>query len=375
MPSRFAPEPTLPAGQPERLAVLLCNLGTPDAPTPSAVRRYLAQFLADDRVVEIPKLLWKLILHGIILRKRPKESAAKYATVWDAEHGSPLLHWTRRQAELLQEWVRGAGCDILVGYAMRYGNPSMASQLDALKAQGATRILILPLYPQYSGTTTASVCDAVYDWAKTQRHIPELRFIHRYYDDPGYIQALAQRVAQHWQTHGMGRHLVVSFHGVPERTRDLGDPYYSQCLETASRLAECLGLPQEQFTITFQSRFGKAKWLEPYTEPTLVALAQAGIHGVDVICPGFTSDCIETLEEISLEARAAYLQAGGKQFHFIPCLNDTPHWIDTLRTLTLRNMAGWPVPAYVAPVAASVQEEAATGEPPESDSPAAPQAV
>ncbi|WP_370678962.1 ferrochelatase [Comamonas sp. GB3 AK4-5] len=380
MPSRFAPEPSLPAGQPERLAVLLCNLGTPDAPTPSAVQRYLAQFLADDRVVEIPKPIWKLILHGVILRKRPKESAAKYATVWDAEKGSPLLHWTRRQAELLQEWMRGAGCDVLVGYAMRYGNPSMASQLDALKAQGATRILILPLYPQYSGTTTASVCDAVYDWAKTQRHIPELRFVHRYYDDPGYIQALAQRVAQHWQTHGMGRHLVLSFHGVPERTRDLGDPYQAQCLETARLLAECLGLPQEQFTITFQSRFGKAKWLEPYTEPTLVALAQAGIHGVDVICPGFTSDCIETLEEIDQEARAAYLQAGGKQFHFIPCLNDTPHWIDALRTLTMRHMAGWPVPAYVAPPVAAVPQaappdtEAAAIAPAESDSPSTSQA-
>ena len=352
MPSRFAPEPTLPAGQPERLAVLLCNLGTPDAPTPSAVQRYLAEFLSDDRVVEIPKPVWKLILHGVILRKRPKESAAKYATVWDAELGSPLLHWTRRQAEILQEWMQGAGYDVLVGYAMRYGKPSIAKQLDALKAQGATRILILPLYPQYSGTTTASVCDAVYDWAKTQRHIPELRFVNRYHNDPGYIQALAQRVVQHWQAHGMGRHLVMSFHGVPERTRDLGDPYQAECLETARLLAECLGLPQERFTVTFQSRFGKAKWLEPYTEPSLIALAQAGIHGVDVICPGFTSDCIETLEEINMEVRAAYLGAGGKQFHFIPCLNDTPHWIDALRTLTLRHTAGWPVQPYTAPVQA-----------------------
>ena len=351
MPSRFAPEPTLPAGQPERLAVLLCNLGTPDAPTTSAVQRYLAQFLSDDRVVEIPKPVWKLILHGIVLRKRPAESAKKYASIWDAELGSPLLHWTRRQAEILQEWMRGAGYDVLVSYAMRYGKPSIAKQLDALKAQGATRILILPLYPQYSGTTTASVCDAVYDWAKTQRHIPELRFVNRYHNDPGYIEALAQRVMQHWQTQGMGRHLVMSFHGVPERTRDLGDPYQAQCLETARLLAERLGLPQEQFTITFQSRFGKAKWLEPYTEPTLVALAQAGIHGVDVICPGFTSDCIETLEEINQEARAAYLQAGGKQFHFITCLNDTPFWIDALRTLTVRHTAGWPVQAYVAPAA------------------------
>lgn len=381
MPSRFAPEPALPTEQPERLAVLLCNLGTPDAPTPSAVKRYLAQFLADDRVVEIPRSAWLPILHGFILRTRPAASAAKYATVWSAETGSPLLHWTRRQAELLREWLLGAGYDVLVGFAMRYGNPSIASQLDALKAQGATRILILPLYPQYSGTTTASVCDAVYDWAKTQRHIPELRFVNRYYDDPGYITALAQSVAQHWQTHGMGRHLVISFHGVPERTRDLGDPYQAQCLTTARLLAERLGLPQEQYTITFQSRFGKAKWLEPYTEPTLVALAQAGIHGVDVVCPGFTSDCIETMEEIDQEARIAYLQAGGKHFHFIPCLNDAPHWIDTLRTLTLRHMAGWPVPAFEAPApeaapaapaeAAAAAPEAATTE--EAAAPDAPQ--
>ena len=349
MPSRFAPEPQLPAGQPERLAVLLCNLGTPDAPKPPAVKRYLAQFLSDDRIVEIPRLAWLPILHGVVLRKRPAESAKKYASIWDAEHGSPLLHWTRRQAELLQEWMQGAGCDVLVDYAMRYGTPSIASRLDALKAQGATRILILPLYPQYSGTTTASVCDAVYDWAKTQRHIPELRFVHRYFDDPGYITALAQRVVQHWQQNGMGRHLVMSFHGVPERTRDLGDPYHAHCMETARLLAEQLGLPQEQYTVTFQSLFGKAKWLSPYTEPTLVALAQAGIQGVDVICPGFTSDCIETLEEINQEAREAFVNAGGKHFHFIPCLNDTPHWIDALRTLTLRHTAGWPVQPYVAP--------------------------
>ena len=260
MLSRFAPEPQLPSGQPERTGVLLCNLGTPDAATAPAVRRYLAQFLSDDRVVEIPKLLWWPILHGIILRLRPKASAAKYATVWNqgGATGSPLLYFTERQATLLRGWLGEAGANVLVAPAMRYGNPSIPAQLDALKAQGATRILILPLYPQYSGTTTASVCDAVYDWAKTQRHIPELRFVHRYHDHPGYIEALAQTVEQHWRENGRAQKLFLSFHGVPERTWQLGDPYRDECYATGRLLAARLGLDESQYVLTFQSRFGKA---------------------------------------------------------------------------------------------------------------------
>ena len=339
--SPFQPEPPYTHGQPARTAVLLCNLGTPDEPTAPALRRYLAQFLSDSRVVEIPRLLWWPILHGIILRVRPAKSAAKYASIWTAE-GSPLAVWTQRQAVKLAGWLGQAGHQVTVRHAMRYGQPSIASQLDALKAEGVTRVLILPAYPQYSGTTTASVMDAVYAWAGRQRHIPEFRFVNRYHDDPGYIEALAQRVQKHWRDEGQPDQLVMSFHGVPERTLHLGDPYHCECLKTARLLAEKLGLARERYKVTFQSRFGKAKWLEPYTEPTLVALAQAGTQRVDVVCPGFTSDCLETLEEINQEAREAFLHAGGKTYHYIPCLNDDDRWISALRDLTVQHLAGWP---------------------------------
>ena len=336
----FQSEPAYTHGQAQRTAVLLCNLGTPDAPTPSALRRYLGQFLSDHRVVEIPKLVWMLILHGIILRVRPAKSAAKYASVWTPE-GSPLAVWTAKQATLLRGWLGEAGHNVLVRHAMRYGNPSIASQLDALKAEGATRILILPLYPQYSGTTTASVFDAFYRWGRKIRHLPEFRFVNRYHDDAGYIQALAARVRAHWQQHGQGEVLVMSFHGVPERTLHLGDPYHCECMKTGRLLAEALGLSREQVRITFQSRFGKAKWLEPYTEPTLIALAQQGIKKVDVVCPGFTGDCLETLEEIQQEAREAFVHAGGESFQYIPCLNDSPAWIGALADLAERHLKGW----------------------------------
>lgn len=344
MPSKFAPEPAYRHGQAARTAILLCNLGTPEAPTASALRRYLAQFLSDHRVVEIPALIWKPILHGIILRVRPAKSAAKYASVWTPE-GSPLKAWTEKQAKLLQGWLGEAGHQVQVRYAMRYGQPSIAKQLDALKADGVTRVLILPAYPQYSGTTTASVFDDVAHWGLRQRHLPELRFINRYHDDPGYIDALARRVEAHWREHGQPDQLVMSFHGVPERTLHLGDPYHCECLKTGRLLAERLGLRAERYKITFQSRFGKAKWLEPYTEPTLVALAQAGTARVDVICPGFTSDCLETLEEINQEAREAFLHAGGKAFHYIPCLNDSPAWITALSALAQQHLQGWPTQA------------------------------
>ena len=342
---RFAPEPSLATNSPARTAILLCNLGTPNAPTAAAVRSYLAQFLSDPRVVEIPKIAWLPILHGLILRLRPKASAAKYALVWDkaGATGSPLLHWTRQQAGLLRGWLSQAGASgVLVEYAMRYGQPSIASQLDALKAKGAQRILIVPLYPQYSGTTTASVCDAVYAWAGRQRHIPELRFVQRYHGHPGYIAALAASVREHWQVQGgRAEKLVMSFHGVPERTRTLGDPYVDECLHTGKLLAQALQLPPEQYLITFQSRFGKAKWVEPYTQPSLEALASSGTRSVEVICPGFASDCIETLEEIQLEVRDAFIAAGGKAFSYIPCLNDRPDWMNALRDLSLQHLQGW----------------------------------
>jgi protoporphyrin/coproporphyrin ferrochelatase len=340
----FRQEPAFTHGQPAKTAVLLCNLGTPDAPTAAALRRYLAQFLSDHRVVEIPRALWWLILHGIILRVRPAKSAAKYASVWTPE-GSPLKVWTDKQATMLRGYLGERGHPVTVRYAMRYGQPSIPAELDKLKAEGATRVLILPLYPQYSGTTTASVFDAVYHWAATVRNLPELRFVNRYHDDAGYIGALARRITAHWQNHGRPDKLVMSFHGVPERTLHLGDPYHCECHKTARLLAEKLGLSRDQYQLTFQSRFGKAKWLQPYTEPTLIALAQAGVKRVDLVCPGFTSDCLETLEEINMEAREAFLHAGGQEFNYIPCLNDSPDWLAALADISLQHLAGWPTQA------------------------------
>jgi ferrochelatase len=337
----FKTEPAFTHGQAPRTAIVLANLGTPDEPTAPALRRYLAQFLGDHRVVEIPRLPWWLILHGIILRTRPAKSAAKYAAVWTPE-GSPLKVWTQAQAELLQGTLGERGHQVTVRYAMRYGKPSIPSVLDELKAQGATRVLIVPAYPQYSGTTTASVFDAVAHWGLKTRHLPELRFVNRYHDDPGYIAALAQRIQHHWLHHERGEHLVMSFHGLPERNLHLGDPYHCECHKTARLLAQKLGIEQDRYTVTFQSRFGKAQWLQPYTEPTLVAMAQKGVKSVDLVCPGFICDCIETLEEINQEAREAFRHAGGQRFEYIECLNDSPDWLSALTHLSEQHLAGWP---------------------------------
>ena len=325
----------------ERTGILLCNLGTPDAPTTAATRRYLAEFLSDRRVVEIPPLLWKPLLHGVILRTRPAQSAAKYRTVWTAE-GSPLWVWTDKQAKLLRGWLGEAGHQVVVRAAMRYGNPSIASQLDAMQAEGVRRVLVLPLYPQYSATTTASVIDAVNHWCAGARVIPEIRFINSYHRDPGYIAALAASVRKHWQTEGRAEKLVLSFHGIPERNVRLGDPYERESRTTATLLAAALGLKADEYLVTFQSRFGKAKWLQPYTEPTVVALAQQGARHVQIMCPGFPVDCLETLEEINQEVREAFVHAGGQQFGYIPCLNDQPAWITALRDLAQQHMQGWP---------------------------------
>jgi ferrochelatase len=340
----FNPEPPFAHGQTPRTAVLLCNLGTPDEPTAPAVRRYLAEFLGDHRVVEIPRLVWMAILHGIILRIRPAKSAAKYATIWTSE-GSPLKIWTDKQAQALQAVFNTTGEAVTVRYAMRYGNPSIGSQLDLLKAEGYTRILVLPAYPQYSGTTTASVFDAVYHWGLQSRLLPEFRFINHYHDHPAYISALAERVRAHWAEHGQPERLVMSFHGVPARTLKLGDPYHCECHKTARLLAQALGLSKDQYRVCFQSRFGKAKWLEPYTEPTVRELARAGLKSMDIVCPGFVSDCLETLEEIAMEVKEAFLEEGGEAYSYIPCLNNSPLWIQALEDLATSHLAGWPLEA------------------------------
>lgn len=345
----------------DKVGVLLVNLGTPEAPTTPALRRYLAQFLSDPRVVEIPRALWWLILHAVILRVRPRSSAAKYRKIWLRE-GSPLAVWTARQANMLRSYVGERGALVEVRWAMRYGQPAIAAELDALCAAGCTRILVLPAYPQYSAATTASVLDDVGAWMRGTRRLPELRFVNHYHDDPGYIEALAAQVRKHWQREGRGRKLVMSFHGMPARTLALGDPYHCECLKTGRLLAEALGLSDAQYKVTFQSRFGKARWLEPYTEPTLRELAGRGLKSVDLICPGFSADCIETLEEIDMEAREAFLHSGGQRFSYIPCLNDRPSHVRALAAIAEQHLQGWPttaVPDEAQAAALARQREAA----------------
>ena len=319
----FAPEPVHDPGRPAATpatAILLCNLGTPDAPTPQALRRYLAEFLADPRVVEIPRLVWWPILHGLILRLRPRKSAEKYRRIWSAD-GSPLQAWTTHQARLLAGYLGERGHRVTVRHAMRYGQPSIPAVLDELQSAGMRRVLVLPLYPQYCAATTASVVDAVGAWLARRRAQPEMRFVRGYHDEPRHIDALADSLEDHFAKNGRADRLVLSFHGVPKRTVKLGDPYHDECQATARLLAARMSLRPAQMLVTFQSRFGKAEWLQPYTEPTLVALARQGVRRVDVMCPGFAADCLETLEEIDLEARAAFMAAGGQEFHYVPCLN------------------------------------------------------
>lgn len=336
----YRPEPPEPPVTASRVAVLLVNLGTPDAPTAPALRRYLAEFLSDPRVVEIPGWLWKPILYGVILQVRPAKSAAKYATVWTPE-GSPLAVWTARQAELLEQALAARGQPIAVRPAMRYGSPSIADVLSGLRRDGATRILVFPLYPQYAGATTGSVFDAVAQWGLRARHVPEFRFVHRYHDEPAYIGALAASVREHWDREGRGEALVMSFHGIPERSEKLGDPYPRECRQTARLLADRLGIAAQAHHVTFQSRFGKATWLQPYTEPTLRELARRGLRTVDVICPGFAADCLETLEEIAGEAKEAFLEAGGAALRYIPCLNDRADGIAAMAGVIERHLQGW----------------------------------
>ena len=321
-------------------AIIWCNVGTPDAPTVAAVRRYLAEFLSDPRVVELPRLLWLTILHGVVLRVRPARSAEKYASIWTDE-GSPLHVWTERQAKLLQGWLGHHGHRVVVTHAMRYGQPSIGQTIERLTQEGISRILILPAYPQYSGTTTASLVDSVFSWSRRARHLPEWRFVNSYYQHPLYIQALASQVQQHWQRHGQGPMLLMSFHGIPEHACRSGDPYASQCFATACLLAKQLGISAQQYRVTFQSRFGRAKWLQPATAATLQQLAREGIGRVDVFCPGFVADCLETLEEIAMENRHAFLEAGGTGFHYIGCLNDNPQWIDALGAISTQHLSGW----------------------------------
>jgi ferrochelatase len=309
--------------------VLLVNLGTPDAPTPAALRRYLAEFLADPRITELPRWLWWFILHGVILRIRPRSSAFKYQQIW-TENGSPLLTISQAQAKALS---LSLGDDFTVALGMRYGNPSIATGLEELRQANAQRIIILPLYPQYSGSTTGSTFDAVADVLKYWRRVPDLHFISQYYDKSSYIKALVVQIKNYWTEHGIPDKLLFSFHGVPKRFVTAGDPYFDQCQTTAQLIAAEMNLTEDKWMLVFQSRFGREEWLKPYTDYTLTTLGKAGVKRVDVICPGFAADCVETLEEINQENRQVFLKAGGQIFHYIPAINDNNEHIQALVAL------------------------------------------
>lgn len=323
--------PVTPAPQ----GVLVVNLGTPRAPTAAAVRRYLAEFLSDRRVVQLPRLLWWPLLHGLILPLRSPRVARKYAQVW-MDDGSPLAVYTQRLARAIGARLPG----VRVAHAMRYGGPDIAGEVRALQAQGCVRVLVLPLYPQYSTTTTASVADVLERVAKDAT-APRLRMVDQYATDPDVIAALADSVRAHWQAHGRGERLLLSFHGIPQRLVDGGDPYSSQCHATAAALAQALGLGHGEWLITFQSRFGREQWLQPATDATLRALAGAGVGRVDVACPGFPADCLETLEEIALQNAEIFRDAGGGGLSYIPCLNDAPAHADALAALVRRELDAW----------------------------------
>ncbi len=327
-----------------RTGVLLVNLGTPAAPTRQALRPYLKQFLSDPRVVEAPRLLWWLILNLVILNTRPARSAANYRKVW-TEQGSPLLVHTRAIAEALQQRLSDRfGEDMVVDFAMRYGDPSVDGRLQALADLDVRRLLVLPLYPQYAGPTTASTFDALGQSLAGRRWLPELRFISHYHDHPGYIAALVGSIRRHWDRHGRADRLLFSYHGAPRSYLDQGDPYYCECHKTTRLVVEALALAEDDYRMVFQSRFGRGEWLQPYTDETLRALPAEGVRSVQVICPGFAADCLETLEEIGEENREYFLQAGGERYEYIPCLNEQPDHIDALATLVENNLAGWSAP-------------------------------
>jgi protoporphyrin/coproporphyrin ferrochelatase len=342
---KYQSTPDYEHGSPDFTGVLLVNLGTPDAPTASAVRRFLKAFLSDPRVVEYPRLLWWLILNGVILRIRPSRSAKAYREIW-TDDGSPLMLHSQRLTDGVRERLeQRAPGQYKVELAMTYGEPSITSAIDKLQKASARRLLILPLYPQYSGTTTASVFDAVTSKLQGMRWVPESRFINQYHDEPGYIRALAASVREYWQQHGRGDHLLFSFHGVPRYTLDKGDPYHCLCQKTGRLVAEELELEEDQWTLSFQSRVGRDEWLRPYTDETVVELAGKGIGRLDVACPGFSADCLETLEEIAMQNAEFFEDAGGESLHYIPALNARDDHIDFLTTLIGQHTHGWPVTA------------------------------
>lgn len=338
---KYQGRPDFSHNESAKLGVLITNLGTPEAPTPKALRAYLGQFLADPRVVEFPRFLWKIILHGVILRIRPARSAKAYQTVW-TEQGSPLLWHTQAQRDgLAAELKQRYGDGIEVAFAMRYGQPSIPKAIEQLMQAGVRKLVVLPLYPQYSGSTSASTFDAVAADFKQRRWLPDFRFISHYHDYPAYIAAVAEKIKAHWAEHGRADKLVFSYHGVPKSYLLKGDPYHCECYKTTRLVAEYLDLAKDEYITTFQSRFGREEWLQPYTDATLKSLPEQGVKSVQMVCPGFSADCLETIEEIGEENRDYFLEAGGEKYQYIECLNaDTAH-IDMMAQLVEDNIQGW----------------------------------
>lgn len=327
--------------QADKVGVLITNLGTPEAPTKQALRPYLKEFLSDPRVVEVPRLIWWMILNLVILNIRPGRSAKAYQTVW-TEEGSPLLVHTRNQAEALREKMTAQwGDNIVVDFAMRYGNPSVDSVIEKMLQQGVRKLLVVPLYPQYCASTTASTFDAVADSLRQRRWMPELRFVTHYHDNPEFIDVCANKIQKHWDKYGRADKLMFSYHGIPKRYLTNGDPYHCECYKTSRLIAAKLGLEKDQYMTCFQSRFGREEWLKPYTDHTLKALPGEGVKSVQIVCPGFSADCLETIEEIGEENREYFLEAGGERYEYIEALNSDPQHIDMLSDLITKNLSGW----------------------------------
>ena len=335
------PEPPWEHGTVPRTGILLVNLGTPDEPTTKAVRRYLREFLWDPRVVEIPRLIWWVILNVIILNTRPAKSAKKYASIWTKD-GSPLKVYTLRQAQLLKGFLgERVKSPIAVAVGMRYGNPSIAEAVATLRKKNVDRLLLLPLYPQYAASTTATAFDELARVLAQHRNVPAIRMVRSFHDHPAYVKAIAKNVNEYWMKHGRPDKLVFSFHGLPRFALDKGDPYLCECRKSARLIATELGWNDERTLVTFQSRFGRAEWLKPYTGETLAELGRAGLGRVDVVCPGFAADCLETLEEIAIEGKETFREAGGKDFHYIPTTNDSQPFMTALAIVALENLQGW----------------------------------
>jgi ferrochelatase len=338
---KYQGSPTFTHSQNDKVGVLVTNLGTPDAPKKAELKRYLKEFLSDPRVVEVPRLLWWMILNLVILNIRPRRSAKAYETVW-TERGSPLLYHTQDQANALRDNLKQRyGDNVVVEFAMRYGSPSVDSVVDRMLHQGVRKLVVLPLYPQYCASTTGSTFDAIAQSFSKRRWIPELRFVTHYHDNADYIKAVADKITAHWDKHGRADKLIFSYHGIPKRYLLNGDPYHCECHKTSRLIAEALGLNDKEHFTSFQSRFGREEWLKPYTDESLKAFPEQGVKSVQVVCPGFAADCLETIEEIGEENRDYFLEAGGERYEYIAALNTDKTHIQALTKLLESQLQGW----------------------------------